>query len=132
MNSKDDKPDELAEHALLSATQDLMRQREDAMDAATLSRLHRIRSSAVNQTARRAWWSPLRLSAVGGGLAAAALSVVVIAPWHSEPLSSEAAVVAGLSKEDIELLATSEDLELLADLEFYLWLAQNDAQGLQG
>jgi hypothetical protein len=87
-----------------------------ALDGATLSRLHSMRSTAV--AAKRSdrswyWWS---LS----GLATACAFLVMVSVLQQEPVQSvtEVAVL-----EDLDLLTDSEEIDLYEDYEFYQWLA---------
>jgi ferric-dicitrate binding protein FerR (iron transport regulator) len=89
----------------------------ERLDASTRSKLTQARNTAVDElkhgAARRRWiWAP------AGGLAAAAVVVVVM--W-SGGLRSPGETDA-LALEDIDIVADSENLDMLEDVEFYTWL----------
>ena len=89
----------------------------ERLDARTRSKLTQARNRALDEVkkgaARRRWiWAP------AGGLAAAAVVAVVM--W-SGGLRSGAETDA-VALEDIDIVADSENLDMLEDLEFYTWL----------
>ncbi len=118
------KESSLNEQQLLQQTEELVAAREAQLDAGTLSRLHRIRSEALTTVGGRPakQWLPV----AGAVTVAMLVGVVLFLPQQPANLNPETALVTGLSEQDLELLVGSEDLELLEDLEFYLWL---DSQG---
>jgi hypothetical protein len=89
----------------------------DAIDGHTLSRLNRIRHSAMEhrQSRMRALWLPT------GGFVTACMLVLAISlnTGQSDPVAVTPAL------EDLEILTSSESLELFEDYEFYQWLADN-------
>ncbi len=114
----------------------------DGLDAATRSKLNRIRQAAIEGRQARSWslmnWLPVA--------AAATLAVAVIllvsrpdsgliddqsglaqqdAINATEPFISDDASSA---LEDLELLASAESIELYEDLEFYQWLESELAE----
>lgn len=101
-----------------------------ALDAATLSRLHRAREAALAQTASRR-----RRVKVGiaGALAAAAALALAIGLHHrrtateSTPAPASAALEAG----DLDLVGSDDDaLDLYENLDFYAWLeTRNGSNG---
>lgn len=99
------------------------RQSVNHLDAATQSRLRQARQSALDQLDRpalAATWRPV------GALAALTVAVLVALLWL-RPAAPPAPALAQQG-EDLEILLADEDLELIADLEFYLWLrTQNHA-----
>ena len=89
----------------------------ERLDARTRSRLTQARNRALDEVkkgaARRRWiWAP------AGGLALAA--VVSVALWSGGLRSG--GDTAPLALEDIDIVADSENLEMLEDVEFYTWL----------
>lgn len=97
------------------------------LDAATASKLNRARQHALDQGLVRRW-SGYRFPAyaVAASIAAVlAVSVLVGVPEPTEPIS----VAAASSADDLELLAGTEELEMIEDLEFYAWL---ELQSLDG
>ncbi|MFK7733953.1 MAG: hypothetical protein AB8B48_20190 [Pseudomonadales bacterium] len=120
-----------AERELLARSADLMESKSETLDAATLSRLHSARSAALQQKRGPQWhWMP-----IGGAITAA---VLVVAVLQVETDSSQSELVESLPQlvdsapanvDDFELLASAADLELLEELEFYMWLESD--QGVE-
>jgi hypothetical protein len=91
----------------------------ERLDGGTRSRLTQARNRAVdelrNGAARRRWlFSPI------GGLAVAAMAAVVMVVWTDAFRSGDQTGVLPL--EDIDIVADSESLEMLEDMEFYVWI----------
>jgi len=89
------------------------------LDPETLTRLAQARARALERAGRR---THPRIWLLGGGLAsasAAALAWLLLSP-SVEP--GPALVV-----EDLELLSSTESLELLQDLDFYEWLESDES-----
>jgi hypothetical protein len=90
----------------------------DAIDGYTLSRLNRIRHAALEhkQTRIRSVWLP------AGGFATACMLVLAVSlnSGQSDPVQVTPAL------EDLEILTSSDNLELFEDYEFYQWLADNE------
>jgi hypothetical protein len=91
----------------------------ERLDARTRSKLTQARNRALDEVAkgggRRRWiWAP-----VGGAALAAAVAVVMV--WGGLRSTPEA---GGLALEDIDIVADSENLDMLEDVEFYMWLDQ--------
>jgi hypothetical protein len=87
-----------------------------ALDGATLSRLHSMRSAAVaaKRSQRRWYWWSL------SGLATACALLVMVNVLQQAPAQPVAEVAV---LEDLELLTESEEIDLYEDYEFYQWLA---------
>ena len=88
----------------------------ERLDARTRSKLTQARNRALDEVrkgaARRRWiWAP----AGGFALAAVVAVGVVLGPGRAQPPSPAAL-------EDLEIVADSDNLELLQDVEFYAWL----------
>lgn len=94
----------------------------DALDGYTLSRLHRMRSAALERPQSR--WKSLLLP-FGGLVTACAMVLTVNLTLRTTDLPVDVAGEATL--EDIEILTMSESLDLYEDYEFYQWLAINGA-----
>ncbi len=95
-------------------------ERAAGLDAATLSRLRQAREQALARGGRRSWWQ--RWPAGGGlrwasALAAGLLLVVGLVVWQQAGRQGLDGAV-----DDLEVLASSDDLKLYQDLDFYLWL----------
>lgn len=91
------------------------------LDARTRSRLNQARQVALDELnkgkARRYW-----LTAPLGGLAAAALIAVLLLTVREATVPSQES--AGLPLDDFDIVADTDNLELLQDVEFYSWLAE--------
>ena len=125
--SKPMNPDDRAEQQFADQVRVVLEQRCQQLDGATRSRLHTIRHHALAQRqARRR--SPL-LRPFGGLATAGVLGVTVLLllPGVSplQNLFHQAGADAGTPVEDIDLLTSSDSLELFEDYEFYQWLAEN-------
>jgi len=85
------------------------------LDAATISRLNRIRHTALAETRARRWhwWIP------ASGLATACAVLVAV---NLSPRAPGTPTQVESPLGDLELLASSENLEMLEELEFYAWL----------
>ena len=87
----------------------------ERLDARTRSKLTQARNRALDEVrkgARRRWiWAP------AGGFALAAVVAVGVVLW---PGRTQVPSPAAL--EDLEIVADSDNLELLQDVEFYAWL----------
>jgi hypothetical protein len=95
------------------------------LDARTRSRLNQVRQAALDAARGPAVGSPARwLLPVGS---AAALGLVVLTatqfmrPGNEAPVIEEATALAS-TVDDLEILASSDDLEMLRNMEFYAWL----------
>lgn len=92
----------------------------ETIDRATRARLRWSRASALRSPAptpaRRMLWIP------AGAFATAALMLALLVPMggHDVQVSAESGM-------DVELLVAEENLDLLRDLDFYMWL--QDAGG---
>lgn len=98
------------------------------LDAATASRLNRVRQHALDgglgQRRSRGTWFPYALAA--SMAAVLALTLTLRAPEQTLP---PAAVTAAPTVDDLDLLAGTEELELIENLEFYAWLEQQSLDG---
>jgi hypothetical protein len=89
----------------------------ERLDAHTRSKLTQARNRALEEVKKgavhRRWiWAP-----VGGVALAAVVAVVMVSGGlrsHTE--------TGALALEDIDIVADSEDLDMLEDVEFYMWL----------
>jgi hypothetical protein len=137
--------------AWLARVRVLLDESEYDIEGATLSRLNRARQQALDTLPRRApagrW-----IAWIGGGAVTAALAWMLLrgpdpatiapvdvvtsrtaaapAALESRPAPSAPAIApadAPVAAPDFELLADSEQMALLQDLEFYAWLQQQDS-----
>jgi hypothetical protein len=94
------------------------------LDAATLARLGRARAQAVAMAAGKqqaTWqWRPDRF-----GMATAA-AVVAALIWQLYPLPTHDLPVADM-EDDLEILIANDEMNFYADMEFLIWLEQQDA-----
>jgi hypothetical protein len=109
----------------------LLDESAQALDAATLSRLNRARQAALMQRpARRrnlVVWLP-------AGLAGACALFLAVGVWQARtpmparPLPVQAAVGSGdsINANDLELISSGDNLEMVQDLDFYAWLGSQD------
>jgi hypothetical protein len=95
----------------------------NALDGHTLSRLNRIRHAALERKQTR---SSRMLLPFGGFVTACVLVLSVTLFKPGSALDSD--LPAGTAPlEDIEILTSSDSLDLYEDYEFYQWLAENDS-----
>jgi hypothetical protein len=95
----------------------------ERLDARTRSRLTQARHAALDEVRRsrrlRARW----LWAPAGGLIVAGVAALLIGVWPGvDPASPGSPAL-----EDLEVVAGTENLDLLQDVEFYTWLADQGA-----
>ncbi|HFQ91858.1 MAG TPA: DUF3619 family protein [Chromatiales bacterium] len=99
----------------------LLDERLEALDGETAARLRAARRRALGELAprRRAWMA-------AGGLAAATASLLLVVMLWS---GGERPVGSPDIFEDLELLSSTEDMEFIEDLDFYLWLDDEQQTG---
>ncbi len=92
----------------------------DHMDAGTLSRLKRIRRTAIEKEESNAIgvWHRFRIPVAG--LAMVSIMILVMTLCLRGPSGTIATNVL----EDVDLITSGENLHFYADLEFYAWLAE--------
>jgi len=89
----------------------------DALDASTLSKIRQIRAQAIEKAeVRSVHWQGYLL----GGLATACVMVLAVVLLLNSPTSMQSVPV-----DDLELISSSDNLELFEDLEFYEWLEED-------
>ncbi len=95
------------------------------LDARTRSRLNQARQAALDAARGPAAVSPVRWLVPVGSAAALGLVVLTSAQFmrasNEAPVAEEANVVAS-TVDDLEILTSSDELEMLQDVEFYAWL----------
>jgi len=91
------------------------------MDQSIALRLQRGRVAALDSPARRPSWL-----AWASGLAVASVAVLALFLWQQQPAPQQHAAVP---LDDFELVTSVENVELAEDLEFFHWLADDDATG---
>lgn len=117
-----------SEAAWLTQLREQLDQDARDLDAATASRLNRARQQALDAGLRKGhgrWiWLPMAMATT----AAAILALTVILR-SSEPVLQPPTLAAASAADDLELLASSEELEMIENLEFYAWLEQQSLDG---
>ncbi len=95
-----------------------------ALDAHTLSRLHSARSRAVEAADRLpSWLTPGWLLPTGAFASAALVVVIGSVLWMSNPLDNYGVT----AREESEIVASDENLEIATDFDFYRWLDEQPA-----
>ncbi len=98
----------------------------DALDGQTLSRLNRIRHAALDGKLEGKHLRASRfLLPYGGFVTACVLAASVLMFWPGRAPETEASTPP---VEDLDILTSSDSLDLYEDYEFYRWLAENDSQ----
>lgn len=122
MSTRNDADDEA--EALVRAAKACFDESVGRLDAGTLSRLNRARQRAVADRGRRASpaWRGL-LSATGVAAAVAMVAVLLRAP---DPATLPVVFPVDNPVDDAELLFGEDNLEMLEDLEFYIWMDEVD------
>ncbi len=95
-----------------------------SLDGRTRSALTRARHAALaelNHAKRPLMWRIL--GPVGGVVAAGFVLVVMLAPLRHTPTSADGPT---LPFEDLDIVAATDDLDLLRNLDFYAWLDSGD------
>lgn len=95
----------------------------EQLDADTLGRLRRARAAALTAAESKQPFSWLPL------VSSASLAMVVVAVILMV-LPKEPGLSAGL--DDLEMFSAADDLELYQEMDFYTWLAEEDAHGAAG
>lgn len=111
------------ERELAERAKKLLDERVESLDPATATRLRAARREALEALDEPRGigfrvWAP--------GLALAALVLTITFGWRARE-SDDVALAEDL--EDVEILASGENLDLYEDLEFYDWLDENVAAG---
>ena len=112
-------PDE----GLEQRSRELFESSVERLDARTRSRLNQARQKALtelNRSSTRRYW----LGAPLGGLAAAARVAVFLMSGRESAPQLEAAT---LPLDDFDIVADDDSFEMIQDVEFYSWLADNGA-----
>ena len=101
----------------------LLRDSAENLDAATRSKLNRARQAALDEL------SPARrLTPFWGVLTAAAVGAIAVSLWRAAPdPTAPDEIPTATTTPELEVIFAEENLDMLEDLEFYVWLA---AEGL--
>lgn len=89
------------------------------LDAGVQSRLTQARYRALEQGRKTSWWSEWIPKPIPA-FAAAACVLLALVMTLKDPSGTQ----SENTLDDLELLATTDQLELYEDLEFYAWLAE--------
>ena len=92
----------------------------DNLDARTLSRLTQARHQALEKAKRKPYLQKHSFRLSVAGLVTAAAVVLIAIFLARDPSGPQ--LYSGI--EDVEILATSENPDFFAELEFYAWLAE--------
>lgn len=115
-------------HDWLESVRRTLDEGAESIDSATASKLNRARQHALDAGLRRAplrwWWAGIALTTAA--CAMWALSLSLYTPEMNAPLIP---VATEAPDQDFEMLAGTEDLELIENLEFYAWLEQQSLDG---
>lgn len=114
-----------AHQTLADAARASLLRRERQMDGETLSRLRRARYAALEQNKKRSG-VPVWIAAWGACAAALALAL-----WLPDQVSDRETIPAsdGGLLADTWLLDEEAELEMIEDVEFYQWLAEEALDG---
>lgn len=127
--------DRSAEENLLEGSKALFDSGVDNIDAATRTRLRAARERALEELAPRARFGGPRLWIPA--VAAAALVALVTLPLMERDGTGTEAGFETMAAVDLEILLGEDELEMLAELEFYEWLElealdEPDGEGVDG
>lgn len=104
------------------------------LDARTRSRLNQARQAALDAARGPAAASPMRWLLPVGSAAALGLvtltTVQFMRSGNEAPVMEESTVVAS-TMDDLEILTSSDELEMLKDVDFYAWL-ETQPEGAAG
>jgi hypothetical protein len=109
---------------LLEGSKQLFDASVDGIDAATAARLRAARLRALEPAGRASWAVPLRLWFPAA--AAAAVLAVWLVPGQEYGTPVPERGFATVAATDLEILLAEEELEMLAEFEFYEWLDVED------
>ena len=112
------------EKAFLEKVKAALDASEESLDASILAGLQRARNRALAAREKRHlhWLHWLRFPAAG--FATAAVAILVAGIYFSRPSGIE----TYRHFEDVEILASRDNLDFYADLDFYLWFAGEQGQ----
>lgn len=92
----------------------------ESLDAETLSKIGSVRRQVLEGINKPMPWYSSWFVMAGGGIAAAALALIV-----TLRIATESEFDAIPATEDIELLVSGEELDFFDQLEFYQWLEED-------
>lgn len=132
MNEDSKIPDDEESSAFEKRARALFADRVATMDAATRSELTQARHAALQAAAKPGfvdsgaarWWLP------AGGLAGAALAAMLFLNVRSPEAVLPGA--AESSTDDMEIVASADNLDLLENVDFYVWMDSDSESGSSG
>jgi len=123
--------DAAGDAAFEERSRELLREQTEGLDAHTRSRLNRARQAALAAASGESRSGSRWLLPVGS---AAALALVAVSSVQVMRSHREAQVVPNVAMtttntaDDVEILASNEELDMLQNVEFYAWLdTQSDS-----
>ncbi len=122
----DEQPGQFEQH-----TRKLFDGQVASLDARTLSRLNRARQVALDVARKDRIVLPRWLMPAGSVAALALVAVVTFQYVHvAPPIDSNGPGVSAM--EDMEIIASNEELDLLQDVDFYDWVDTADSESETG
>ncbi len=106
----------------LENIQTVLDERVDNLDAATASNLRKARNRALEQIDRKPLSSWKKWSLPLAGMAAASIVIMLAILIHKQPVE----IATSIGIEDVEILVSNESPDFYADLDFYIWLTEED------
>lgn len=119
------KPEAGAPEPLEQRSRELFESSVERLDARTRSRLNQARQRALEEIKRgstRRYWLGVPL----GGLAAAALIAMLLIRAGGERTVPQSES-GNLLLDDFDIVADADSLDMIQDVEFYSWLAEESA-----
>lgn len=101
-------------------------QQADELDAATLSKLRQARARAVDEMEHKTSRLKPRALWTGGLATAGACAVALMLVWPEDP---EITTELGPAIADAEMLSDENSIEFYQELDFYIWLDQQELNG---
>ena len=110
------------EDEFISHVKKTLDQQADALDGKTLSKLNQARQAAIQHVGHKPGFSLTRAWVPLGGVAAAIL-LTSIFMFKAD----EMATLTDGPVDEMEIIASSDSLDLYEQLDFYMWLLEEDA-----
>jgi len=96
----------------------------ESLDANTLSRIRQVRAQAIDKAVAKTVIQQTNWSAImSGAMATACVMVFAVMILLKTPVAKQT-----VPMDDLDLISSSESLELYEDLEFYEWLEEDVLQ----
>jgi len=110
------------EDEFISHVKKTLDQQTDALDGETLSKLNQARQTAIQHAGHKPGFGLTRAWLPLSGVAAAIL-LTSIFMFKTE----EMAIITDGAVDEMEIIASSDSLDLYEQLDFYMWLLEEDA-----